>query len=77
MISTVSASSAITARSWVMMISAIASSCCRSLIRSRTCAWIVTSTAVVGSSAISSRGRHDSAIAIMARWRMPPERLNE
>ena len=36
-------------------------------------AWMVTSSAVVGSSAISNAGRHASAIAIMARWRMPPE----
>ena len=34
---------------------------------------MVTSRAVVGSSAMSSAGRHDSAIAIMARWRIPPE----
>ncbi len=40
---------------------------------SRICAWIVTSSAVVGSSAISSFGEHDSAIAIITRWRMPPE----
>ena len=41
--------------------------------RSRICAWIVTSSAVVGSSAISSFGWHDSAIAIITRCRMPPE----
>ena len=41
--------------------------------RSRICAWIVTSSAVVGSSAIRSDGLHDSAMAIMTRWRMPPE----
>jgi hypothetical protein len=40
---------------------------------SRICAWIVTSSAVVGSSAISRLGEHDSAIAIITRWRMPPE----
>ena len=40
---------------------------------SRICAWIVTSRAVVGSSAISSRGSQASAIAIITRWRMPPE----
>jgi len=34
---------------------------------------MVTSSAVVGSSAIRSEGLHDSAIAIIARWRMPPE----
>ena len=40
---------------------------------SRICFWIVTSSAVVGSSAISSFGSHASAMAIMTRWRMPPE----
>ena len=40
---------------------------------SRICAWIVTSSAVVGSSAISSLGEQDSAIAMITRWRMPPE----
>ena len=36
-------------------------------------AWIVTSSAVVGSSAISSSGSLAIAIAIMTRWRMPPD----
>ena len=44
-----------------------------SRIRSRIPAWIVTSSAVVGSSAISTFGSHASAIAIITRWRMPPE----
>jgi hypothetical protein len=44
-----------------------------SSIKRRICAWIVTSRAVVGSSAISTRGLHDSAMAIITRWRMPPE----
>ncbi len=34
---------------------------------------MVTSSAVVGSSAISSRGPQASAIAIITRWRMPPD----
>ena len=42
-------------------------------IRSRICAWIVTSSAVVGSSAMSSSGSQASAIAIMTRWAMPPD----
>ncbi len=46
---------------------------CRSTSRRRICAWIVTSSAVVGSSAISSAGPHISAMAIMTRWRNPPE----
>ena len=37
------------------------------------CACTVTSSAVVGSSAISISGSSASAIAIMMRWRMPPE----
>ena len=36
-------------------------------------AWVVTSSAVVASSAISSFGWQASAIAIITRWRMPPE----
>ena len=32
--------------------------------------------AVVGSSAITSRGLQTSDMAIMARWRMPPENWN-
>ena len=38
-----------------------------------TWACTVTSSAVVGSSAISSVGLRAMAMAIMARWRMPPE----
>jgi Protein of unknown function (DUF1602). len=40
---------------------------------SRIWAWMVTSRAVVGSSAMSTSGRLAMAMAIMARWRMPPE----
>ena len=40
---------------------------------SRICRRIVTSSAVVGSSAISSFGLQASAIAIIARCRWPPE----
>ena len=43
------------------------------IISSRICACTVTSSAVVGSSAISSFGSLMSAIAIITRWRMPPE----
>ena len=59
-----------------MSSSAICSSCCRSIISFRICAWMVTSSAVVGSSAISRVGRQISAIAIMARWRRPPDSSN-
>jgi hypothetical protein len=34
---------------------------------------MVTSSAVVGSSASKSLGRQASAIAIITRWRMPPD----
>ena len=37
------------------------------------CCWIVTSRAVVGSSAMSTLGRSASAMAMTTRWRMPPE----
>ena len=40
---------------------------------SRICAWIVTSSAVVGSSAMSSAGFVERAMAIITRWRMPPD----
>jgi hypothetical protein len=40
---------------------------------SRICAWIVTSSAVVGSSAISNSGSHDNAIAIITRCFCPPD----
>ncbi len=40
---------------------------------SRICACTITSRAVVGSSASSTFGLQASAIAIAARWRMPPE----
>ena len=51
----------------------IFSSACRSRKSSRTIAWMVTSRAVVGSSAINRRGEQLSAIAIIARCAMPPE----
>src|SRR6266849_1445340 len=56
-----------------MMMSATLSRRVRPLISSRICAWMVTSSAVVGSSAMMSLGSQASAIAIMTRWRMPPE----
>ena len=65
--------SATTPRSCVISMIAEPSRVFRSRIRSRICAWIVTSSAVVGSSAISSRGLQASAMAIITRWRMPPD----
>ena len=68
-----SAISATTPRSWVMKTIEVLSSALRRIISSRICACTVTSSAVVGSSAISSFGSLMSAIAIITRWRMPPE----
>ena len=65
--------SATTPRSWVTIATAALNSCFKASIRSRICAWTVTSSAVVGSSAISRSGFSASAIAIIARWRIPPE----
>ena len=65
--------SATTARSCVISSSAVPVRAWMSPISSRIWAWIVTSSAVVGSSAISSLGLHESAIAIMTRCRMPPD----
>ena len=55
------------------MMTAVLNSRCSRSIRSMIWAWTVTSSAVVGSSAMSSFGLSASAIAIIARWRMPPE----
>ena len=62
-----------TPRSWVIRITAVPSLRDSSLMISRIWAWIVTSSAVVGSSAIRTSGLHERAMAIMTRWRMPPE----
>ena len=70
---TSSAISATTPRSWVIMMIAVPNSSWSVVISSRICAWVVTSSAVVGSSAISRSGSLISAIAIITRWRMPPE----
>ena len=68
-----SATAATTPRLCVIRRTASPSRACRSASSASTCAWIVTSSAVVGSSAISTFGEQASAIAIMTRWRMPPE----
>ena len=65
---------ATTPRSWVISTSAICRRRCSRASRSRICACTVTSSAVVGSSAIRSRGSQESAMAIATRCRMPPER---
>ena len=46
---------------------------CNCFNSSRICAWIVTSSAVVGSSAMRRSGSLASAMAIMTRWRWPPD----
>jgi hypothetical protein len=66
------ATSATTPMACVISITAMPRRSFRSCIRSRICAWMVTSSAVVGSSAISSLGLQASAMAIITRWRMPP-----
>ena len=59
--------------SWVISMMDMPKRSFMSCISSRICAWMVTSSAVVGSSAIRSLGSQDSAMAIITRWRMPPE----
>ena len=66
---------ATTPRLCVMYMIAMPNSCCRLRINLRICASVVTSSAVVGSSAISRLGWHESAIAITARWRKPAGKL--
>jgi hypothetical protein len=73
MTSTSSAISAITPRSWVMSMMARSVSSCSRRTSARICACVVTSSAVVGSSAISTFGWPASAMAIIARWRSPPD----
>src|SRR4249920_737311 len=63
---------ATTPRSCVIRMTAVPVSVVSLSRSSRTWAWIVTSSAVVGSSAISSLGSSARAIAIMTRWRIPP-----
>ena len=65
--------SATTPRSWVIRMIAVLVSSRRRRIRSRIWAWIVTSSAVVGSSAMSSSGSQASAMAIITRCAMPPD----
>ena len=68
-----SAVPAITPRSCVTRITDIPSRRRSESISSRICFWMVTSSAVVGSSAMSSFGSLASAIAIITRCRMPPD----
>jgi hypothetical protein len=59
--------------SWVMKIIAMPVSRRSSASSAMICACTVTSSAVVGSSAISRRGLQASAMAIITRCSMPPE----
>ena len=72
MTATWSQTSPTTPRSWVIMIMAVENSSLRLRISSSTWAWMVTSRAVVGSSAMMSPGLQASAMAMTTRWRMPP-----
>ena len=65
--------SAITPMSCVISITAAPRSLQTRLSSWMICAWIDTSSAVVGSSATISLGSAASASAITTRWRMPPE----
>ena len=58
-----------------MRMMAVPSFCFSPFIRSRICACIVTSSAVVGSSAKRIWGLQAMAIAIITRCRIPPERV--
>ena len=60
-------------RSWVMKTTDIPELARSSSISARISAWMVTSRAVVGSSATRSSGAFAIAMAIITRWRWPPE----
>ena len=64
---------ATTPRSWVISTTAAPVSSLAFSSTSRIWAWIVTSSAVVGSSAMIRCGSLAIDMAIMARWRIPPE----
>ena len=70
------ATSATTPRSWVIRTTAAPVSRWRRASSASTCACTVTSSAVVGSSAMMTLGRPAIAMAITARWRIPPENWN-
>ena len=65
--------SAITDRSCDINSSDIPNSSRKDCSSRRICACTVTSSAVVGSSAMSNRGCDEIASAIMTRWAIPPE----
>ena len=73
MTATRSAISATTPKSWVIRTTPASLSSFKRLMSSRICNWMVTSSAVVGSSAISSFGSSAMAMAMMIRCRIPPD----
>ena len=70
---TVCAKDATIAKSWVIKTVDISPLSLNPRMRSMTVACVVTSNALVGSSAINKLGLPASAVAIIARWRIPPE----
>ena len=64
---------ATTPRSWVIMMTEVLFFFMRRLMMSRICPWMVTSSAVVGSSQMRIFGSQAKAMAIITRWRIPPE----
>ena len=68
-----SARSAATPRSWVTRSTLVPDDRVSSAMLSRICRWTVTSSALVGSSAITSSGLATRAMAISTRCRIPPD----
>ena len=60
-------------RSWVMRMMEVWVFSCKPAMSLRIWAWMVTSKAVVGSSAMRILGLQARAMAIITRWRIPPE----
>ena len=72
MIATLLVISAMTPISWVIIMTARFLLIVNSLISFKICAWILTSNAVVGSSAINKSGSQQIDKAITTLWRIPP-----
>ncbi len=68
-----SATSTSSDRSWVMNRTANPSRSRSAISSSRISRWVTTSRAVVGSSMMTMRGSRASAMAIITRWRIPPD----
>ncbi len=64
---------ATTPREWVIRMTAVPSLLVSSCMISSIWAWMVTSRALVGSSAMRISGLQERLMAIITRWRMPPE----